>query len=62
LLSPGDPRAGQFVVEVGSLGRAGEALRRLGLTADTTARDIRIAPAAMFGLRLILQEAQSRLP
>lgn len=57
----GDPRAENFVIEVKSLSRAAEALRRLRISAHTTARQIRIDPDAMSALRLVLQEQQRPL-
>lgn len=62
LVGAADLRAGNFVVEVKSLSRAAEALRRLGVGADTTAREIRPDPGATSGLRLVLHEQQGRLP
>ena len=56
LVNPGDPRAGQLIVEVKSLSRATDALRRLGIGAEAAGREIRIAPAAASGLRLVLRE------
>lgn len=59
LVRAGDPRAGSFVIQVKSLMRAAEALRRMGISANTTGRQIRINPDVMSGLRLVLQEQQS---
>ena len=59
LVRAGDPRAGAFVVEVKSLSRAAGALRRLGIGAETTERQIRIDREGMSGLRLVLQERQA---
>lgn len=56
LVSAGDPRTGNIVVEVQSLKRAAKALRRLGIRANTTDRQIRMDPEALSGLRLVLQE------
>lgn len=56
LVKAGDARAGNFLLEVKSLKRAAKALRRLGISADTSKRQIRIDPDGMSGLRLILQE------
>jgi hypothetical protein len=50
-----DSRTGDIVVEVKSLTRAAEALRRLQISARTIKRQIRIDPDAMSGLRLVLQ-------
>ena len=61
LVRAGDPRAGDFVVEVKSLSRAAGALRRLGISAETTERQIRIDREGMSGLRLVLQEQQAPL-
>jgi hypothetical protein len=61
LVRAGDPRAGEFLVEVKSLSRAAKALRRLRISAHTTARQIRINPEGMSGLRLVLQEQHSSL-
>src|SRR5688572_16937652 len=44
LVHSGDPRAGDFVIEVRSLSRASEAVRRLNISAHTSARQIRIDP------------------
>jgi hypothetical protein len=57
LVKPLDSRAGDIVVEVKNLRRAAEALHRLQISAQTTKRQIRIAPSAMSGLRLVLQES-----
>jgi hypothetical protein len=61
LVRAGDTRAGNFVVEVKSLSRAAKALRQLRISADTTARHIRIDPDEMSGLRLVLQEQERPL-
>lgn len=61
LVKAGDARAGNFVIEVKSLSRAAEALRRLRISAHTTARQIRIDPDGMSGLRLVLREQQRPL-
>jgi hypothetical protein len=61
LAKAGDPRAGDFVIEVKSLNRAAKALHRLGISAHTTERQIRIDPEGMSGLRLVLQEKQGPL-
>ena len=58
LVKTGDPRAGEFVVEIKSLTQATEALRRLRIPSVSTKRVIRIAPDALFGLRLLLKEHQ----
>lgn len=56
LVSAGDARTGNIVVEVLSLKRAATALRRLGISAEATSRQIRIDPEVMSGLRLMLVE------
>ena len=56
LVKTGDPRAGEFVVEIKSLSQATEALRRLRIPSVTTKREIRIDPDALLGLRLVLME------
>ena len=56
LVKTGDPRAGEFVVEIKSLTQATEALRRLRIPSVATKRVIRIAPDALLGLRLVLKE------
>jgi hypothetical protein len=56
LVKMGDPRAGEFVVEIKSLTQATEALRRLRIPSVATKRVIRIAPDALLGLRLLLKE------
>ncbi|HYJ89345.1 MAG TPA: hypothetical protein VEW46_25005 [Pyrinomonadaceae bacterium] len=61
LVSGGDPRTGNIVVEVQSLKRAARALRRLGISAEATRRQIRIDPEVMSGLRLMLVEQQRPL-
>lgn len=61
LVKAGDPRAQNIVVEVKSLKRAADALRRLGISAETTKRQIRIDPEGMSGLRLVLNEERSSL-
>jgi hypothetical protein len=61
LVRAGDARAGNFVVEVKSLSRAAKALRRLKISARTTARQIRIDPEGMSGLRLVLEEKKRPL-
>ena len=61
LVGAGDPRAGNFIVEVKSLRHAAAALRRLGVSAHATARQLRIDPEEMSGLRLILQEQRRPL-
>ena len=61
LVKAEDPRARNIVVEVKSLKRAAEALRQLGISAETTKRQIRIDPEGMSGLRLVLHEEQSSL-
>jgi len=58
LVSAGDPRTGNVVVEVESLKRAAGALRRLGINAEATSRQIRIDPERLSGLRLMLVEQQ----
>lgn len=58
LVRAGDPRAGSLLIEVKSLTRAAEALRRLGISANNMERQIRINPDVMSGLRLVLQEQQ----
>ncbi|MGI9067684.1 MAG: hypothetical protein ACR2HX_14965 [Pyrinomonadaceae bacterium] len=62
LVRMGDSRAGNFVIEVKKLRRAAQALRRLGISARTTKRQIRIDPGQLSGLRLVLQEQQAPLP
>lgn len=62
LVRMGDSRAGNFVIEVKKLRRAAQALRRLGISARTTKRQIRIDPEQLSGLRLVLQEQQAPLP
>lgn len=61
LVRGGDSRAGSLVIEVRSLSRASEALRRLGIAAETANNEIRIDSGRMFGLRMFLQ-AQSSGP
>ena len=61
LVRAGDPRGGNFVVEIKSLSRAAKALRHLRIRADTTTRQIRIDPDQMSGLRLVLQERHRQL-
>lgn len=56
LVKTGDTRAGEFVVEIKSLRKATEALRRLGIPSVTTKSEIRIDPKALLGLRLILRK------
>jgi hypothetical protein len=58
LVSAGDPRTGNVVVEVRSLKLAAKALRRLSINAEATTRQIRIDPEGMSGLRLMLVEQQ----
>lgn len=62
LVPVGDSRAGNIVIEVKNLRRAAQALRRLGISARTTKRQIRIDPEQLSGLRLIVQELQTPLP
>jgi hypothetical protein len=62
LVGAADPRAGHFVVEVKSLAHAAEAVRRLRIDADITAREIRIASGAFSGLHLVLRDQQDRTP
>jgi len=54
LVKKGDPRTGEFTVEVRSLSVATEALRRLRIPSVKTKNEIRIDPEALFGLRLVL--------
>jgi hypothetical protein len=61
LVKPFDSRAGDIVVEVKNLRRAAEALRRLQISAQTTKRQIRIAPNAMSGLRLVLRGSARKI-
>lgn len=61
LVRAGDARTGDIIVEVQSLNRAAKALRRLGISAETTKRQIRIDPQGMSGLRLVLEEQQRPL-
>jgi hypothetical protein len=56
LVKTGDPRAGEFVVEIKSLSQATEALRRLRIPSVTTKQIIRIDPEALIGLRVVLKE------
>jgi hypothetical protein len=56
LVKTGDPRAGDFIVEVTSLSRAARALRRIRIAALTARHEIRIDPDTMLGLRLVLRE------
>ena len=59
LVKTGDPRVGEFVIEVKSLSQATEALRRLSIPYVSAKRAIRIDPDALLGLRLVLQEHRS---
>jgi hypothetical protein len=61
LVSAGDARTGNIVVEVQSLKRAARALRRLGISAEATSRQIRIDPEVMSGQRLMLVEQRRPL-
>ena len=56
LVKTGDPREGEFVVEIKSLGEATKALRRLEIPFVTTKSEIRIDPKPLLGLRLILRK------
>lgn len=56
LVKTGDAREGELVVEIKSLSKATEALRRLGISSVTTKSEIRIDPKALLGLRLVLQK------
>jgi hypothetical protein len=61
LVSAGDARTGNILVDVQSLKRAARSLRRLGISAEATSREIRIDPEGMSGLRLVLVEQQRPL-
>ena len=56
LVKTGDTREGEFIVEIKSLRDATKALRRLGIPSVTTKSEIRIAPKALLGFRLILRK------
>ncbi|MFN2502291.1 MAG: hypothetical protein ABR530_09800 [Pyrinomonadaceae bacterium] len=57
LVRTGDPHQSTLVVEVMDLSRATKALLRLNVPALSTKHEIRIDPAALLGLRLILQKS-----
>lgn len=56
LVKTGDPREGEFVVEIKSLSAAAGALRQMGIPSVRTKSEIRIDPKALLGLRLILRQ------
>lgn len=56
LVKTDDPRANTLVIEIKSLDVAAKALRRMKITASKAKRQIRIDPAGMSGLRLVLEE------
>jgi hypothetical protein len=56
LVKAEDLRAGSLVIEVKSLSRAADVLRKLRVGVQSLGRELRIDPDGMFGLRLILRE------
>lgn len=56
LVKAEDARAGSLVIEVKSLSRAADVLRKLRVGVQSLGRELRIDPDGMFGLRLILRE------